>query len=188
MTTITTVMGQDDKHDGGSDDNDATTMTATTWQQWRRLPWPRHATQLDATSQWLPRLLPCGVTTRPRPWLWLWLDNHRWSPVHTRSGALASYDHMHGHKHCSVTMVNFACGIMIKGRIWRREPCLQFIFQLVPCERVSGLTSNDSTLREWQMFKLVCYYFGAQWGSIGASIWIENIAYCLWWWYLGWAP
>ena len=47
----------------------------------------------------------------------------------------------------SATMLDFACSVMIDGRIRRREPCSEFLLQLVPCEHGSALAPNDSIFR-----------------------------------------
>ena len=49
---------------------------------------------------------------------------------------------------CSATMLNFTCGVMIDGRIRRREPCSEFLLQLVPCERRSALALNGSNIKK----------------------------------------
>lgn len=45
-------------------------------------------------------------------------------------------------------MPGFARVTMIKRRIRRREPCLEFLLELITCECLSTSVVNDGTVKE----------------------------------------
>ena len=49
---------------------------------------------------------------------------------------------------CGSIMSGFACVTMIKRRIWRREPCLEFLLELIPCECLLASVVDDGMVKE----------------------------------------
>ena len=77
-------------------------------------------------------------------------------------------------------MMNFARIILIDGRIWRREPCLKLLLQLVPCECLSALTANDGAVKETNIEACLFLFWDAIGGRIGmCTTRTETIAYVL---------
>jgi hypothetical protein len=64
-------------------------------------------------------------------------------------------------------MVDFACGVMIDGRIRRREPSLKFVSQLVLCDGISTSIFSDMGAREQQTFYLMGFCFQVEWWEEG---------------------
>jgi len=75
--------------------------------------------------------------------------------------------------------MNFARIILIDGRIWRREPCLKLLLQLVPCECLSALTANDGAVKETNIEVHLILFWDTISDWIGMCTKAVTIAYVL---------
>ena len=74
-------------------------------------------------------------------------------------------------------MVNVACDVVIRRRIWRRDPSSKTLSQLVPCEKIRNIGgSRKVDHKHWTsvtLSSMVCARFRICAAAITASSWVN---------------